>query len=240
MSKLAIAKRLDSVINHPNADTLDLVTCGGYSCIVKRNLFKQGDLVIFINPDSVLPENEWTGFYKNKSNRVKAIRLRGEWSFGIVESFFNVGLDVNQFKENDDLTEVLQITKYEPPVPQDLNAKGLLPYGIPKTDEERYQSLDFIRYGEIVDVTRKMDGQSFSAYCKLNEDKSIIAGICGRTMEYKLDSINNYTLNEKKYNVLEKLKGFCLANNISLCIRGEQTGSNIQKSSLFPLYFIVF
>ncbi|MEK6879636.1 MAG: RNA ligase family protein [Nanoarchaeota archaeon] len=237
--KLAVVKRVISVKQHPNADFLDLVQVGNYNCIVKKNDFKVGDLVVFISPDSVLPDTEWAKFYKSKSNRVKAIKLRGQWSFGIVESFENLGLDKNNFQENDDLTEILGIIHYEPPIPQELNAKGNLPFGIPKTDEERYQNLELVPFGEVVDVTRKMDGSNISFYCKLNSennpDKGFCeTGVCGRTLEYKLDSVNNYTQIEKKYNVLSKLREFCLKNSVSLCLRGEMTGQGIQKFSVNP------
>jgi RNA ligase (TIGR02306 family) len=232
--RLALAKKIISVNKHSNADLLDVVQVGNYNCIVKKDEYKVDDLIVFISPDTVLPVASWSEFYKAKSNRVKAIKLRNVWSFGIVESFKNLGLDENNFKENDDLTEILGITKFEPPIPQDLNAKGGLPFGLSKTDEERFQSLEIVPFGEIVDITRKMDGSSISFYVKLNEDKTISKGVCGRTLEFKLDSINNYTQIDKKYNVLEKLETFCLKYNISLCIRGEMNGNGIQKSNINP------
>ena len=84
--KLASIERILEVLKHPNADALDIVKVLGYQCIVKKDQYKVGDLVVFIQPDTVLPDAEWSAFYKSKSNRVKAIKLRGSWSMGIVES----------------------------------------------------------------------------------------------------------------------------------------------------------
>ena len=144
-----------------------------------------------------------------------------------------------------EISAQIGVTKYEPPAPQDLSAKGGLPFGIPKTDEERYNILDHIPYGEIVDVTQKIDGQSFSAFVKINEDGSVTKGILGRTMEYKLESDNKYSRNEKQYDILNKLEKYCIENKISLCVRGEQHGNGIQNFACnphkdFPLSLALF
>jgi RNA ligase (TIGR02306 family) len=237
--KLASIEKILSVEKHPNADKLDIVQVLGYKAIVNRDAWNVGDWCIFIQPDSVLPEENWSAFYRSKSNRVKAIRLRGSWSFGIVERLCNVGLGdmpKDMVIEGRDITEFLKITKYEPPAPQDLNASGPYCLGIPKTDEERYQNLQEIPYGELCDVTLKIDGQSWSAFCKLldSNDLSGSIGIGGRSFLYKLDSVNNYTQNEKNYKVLDKLSKFCIEHNVNLCIRGEQYGKGIQAFDINP------
>jgi hypothetical protein len=117
-------------------------------------------------------------------------------------------------------------------VPQDLSAKGLLPFGIPKTDEERWENMeDVLPYGEVVDVTLKLDGQSWSAYYKVDTDEF---GVLGRTMEYKLDCTNNYTAQIERYGIEEKLKEYCKKHNVSLCIRGESYGGGIQRGEHNP------
>lgn len=239
--KLVSIERIHTVTTHPNADALDIVGILGYKAIVKRNQYSDGDLVVFIQPDTVLPDAPWATFYKSKSSRVKAVKLRGSWSMGIVESIENVfgGPEVTkQFipSEGLDVTMLSGVTKYEPPVPADLSAKGLLPFGIPKTDEERYQSLteEELHLGEVVDVTLKVDGQSLTAYCKILEDGSVVTGVTGRTLEFKDDAINNYTRNVAKRNVLEKLKEFCLKHNVSLALRGESYGTGVQSFKLNP------
>lgn len=234
MSFPATIQKILKVVPHNNADLLDIVTVKGYECIVKRGQWKVNDLCIFIEPDSQLPDAKWSEFYKSKSNRVRAIKLRNVWSFGIVESFENVGYS-GQIIEGLDISNQIGVTHWEAPQPQDLQAKGGLPFGICKTDEERFQSLDFIPYGELCDVTLKIDGQNINFYYKLDlETLERFRGVTGRTMEWKQDAENNYTRNEKKYDVLNKLEAFCIENNVNLCIRGESFGVGIQKFAHNP------
>jgi len=238
--KLASIEKIHTVVKHPNADALDIVGVLGYKAIVKRDQYKVSDLIVFIQPDTVLPDDTvWAAFYKAKSSRVKAVKLRGEWSMGIVESIENVfniaSKDIPDFKEGMEISQTIGVTKYEPPVPADLSAKGLLPFGIPKTDEERYQNLgNDIPYGATVDVTLKIDGQSWTAYAKRKEDGLIATGICGRTLEFKDDVTNNYTLLDKKYGIIEKITTYARKHNISVAIRGESYGQGIQAFSLNP------
>jgi RNA ligase (TIGR02306 family) len=107
-----------------------------------------------------------------------------------------------------------------------LNAKGLLPYSIPQTDEERFENMiDKLPLGEMVDVTLKVDGQSWSAYYKLDTDTF---GVLGRRFELKLDTSNNYVDQVVRYDIENKLRNYCKENSVSLCIRGESYGEGIQ------------
>ena len=231
--KLASIERIKSVQKHPNADALDVVQVLGYSCIVKRDQFQTGQLVVLIQPDVVLPDAPWATFYKAKSNRVKAIRLRQVWSMGIVESLAILGsvpqdLDpITDAHEGYEVSGMLGVTKYEPPLPQDVNAKGHLPHGLNKTDEERYQNILNLPWGAIVDVTLKIDGQSSTVYHKAGD-----YGVTTRAMDLKMDSVNNYTVATK--NFLDKFIYFCRDKNLNLALRGEVYGKGIQAHSNNP------
>lgn len=228
--KLASIEIIQDIQPHPNADTLSIVSCAGYKAIVKNGLFQKGDKCVFIQPDSCLPDAPWATFYKSKSNRVRAVKLRNFWSMGIVESLENVGLFFrDSYKEGEDVSEILGITHYEPPQPQHLDAKGNLPFGIFKTDECRYQSIN-VPYGEIVDISLKLDGQSGSYAYKNGE-----FAICSRSLEIKPDCDNNYTKIAKKYQIQTQLTEFCKVNKVNLCLRGETTGSNIQNFKINPM-----
>jgi RNA ligase (TIGR02306 family) len=228
--KLASTEKVTKVFPHPNADKLEFVHVLGYNCLVPKGLYSVDDLVILIQPDTVLPPVAWTEIYRKVSaKRVKAIRLRGEWSFGIVEKLSLLPEDAD-IAEGIEVSALLNITKYEPPVPIELNAKGLLPYGIPKTDEERYQNLPFEDYlGKSVDVTLKVDGQSFTTYYK---DGAF--GICGRTLEYKLEFHNDYTAHIKRYDLENKLRTFCEKHGVNIALRGESYGKGVQSSKTNP------
>lgn len=226
--KLASIEIIQDIQPHSNADTLSIASVAGYKAIVKNGSFQKGDKCVFIQPDTTLPNLPWATFYKSKSNRVRAIRLRNVWSMGLVESLLNVGLS-GDFDEGQEVSELLGIQKYEPPIPQDLSAKGNLPFGIFKTDESRYQSID-VPYGEIVDISLKLDGSSASYAYKNGE-----FAICSRSLEIKPDCENNYTRIAAKYDIKVKLSKFCQENKANLCIRGELTGCNIQNFKVNPM-----
>lgn len=107
--------RIKDIEDHPNADRLELTSVWGYTCIVRRDQFKVGDLAAYIPPDSVLPETEEFAFvWKNKPNpkerdrRIRASRLRGLLSAGLV-------IEAPEgTKVGDDIADKLGVTHYEP------------------------------------------------------------------------------------------------------------------------------
>lgn len=69
---------------HPNADALSIVPIYGYTCVVRSEDWKDGDLGVYIPPDSVVdnitrPEFSWLD-----KPRVKAKKLRGVVSYGLL------------------------------------------------------------------------------------------------------------------------------------------------------------
>lgn len=225
----ASIKKIDKIEIHPNADSLVIAKLGGWNCIVKKNQFQEGELVCFIETDVVLPEKNWSAFYRSKSSRTKAIKLRSIFSEGIVEKLQTVEY-TGPIEEGRDISNDIGVIKFEPPIPRELNAKGLLPLGILKTDEERFQNLEKLPIGESYDATLKLDGTSFSCYYKDENN----FGVCGRTLEYKLDCINNYTVIEKKYDIINKLREFNRKHGVAICLRGEIFGGGVQKGKHNP------
>jgi RNA ligase (TIGR02306 family) len=145
-----------------------------------------------------------------------------------------------------DIADRIGVTKYEAPAPQSLDAKGPLPFGLNKTDEERFQNILELPFGELVNVTLKIDGQSATYYChKDRQTGEWTTGICSRSLELKLECNNNYTRINKKYNILDKLLSYCQAHDVSLALRGEIYGNGIQghaanPHSKLPLDFAAF
>jgi RNA ligase (TIGR02306 family) len=221
MNNLASIEQITRVYPHENADSLELLEVRNCQVIVPKGKYKEGQKIIFIWPDSILPDKPWAEFYKAKSSRVRACRIRGEWSFGIVETFENVGYE-GEIEIGKEISEDLGIFKYEPPPPKDLQAKGGLPFGIPKTDEDNHYKFDFLPYGELCTVTRKIDGSSVSHYYHLESETF---GVMSRSLELKPECNNAYTEHLKQYDIENKLKDYCIQNQISLCVRGESCGN---------------
>lgn len=246
---------VSDVMAHPNADTLDLAKAGGWQVVVRKGDWEDGEKGLFIVPDAQLPDDrEWAADllrYTGKQNRVKTVKLRGEFSNGILIKIADVEKEFTDAKIPADriehlgpktLADTLGITHYCPPVPQDLAASGFgLPYGIHKTDEENWESLDVNdrRIGQRALVTKKMDG--CSATFIANPDGE--TWVCGRRFTYKQECSNRYTDVAKP--ILPKLIAWAKKHGKTIAVRGEITGQGIQsfginKDSKGPLKFNLF
>ena len=144
---------------HPDADALELAIVGDYRSAVRLGQFKDGDLAAYIPEASILPysliqemglEGRLAG---SAANRVKAVRLRGVLSQGLVHP-------VPGAQEGDDVTEQLGITKYVPEIPSTMdgeiwNATGMtLNFDIENI--KKYPGV--LREGEPVVITEKLHG----------------------------------------------------------------------------------
>lgn len=232
--KLCWLDNITSIEAHPNADRLEIATVSNFKCIVPKGAFKTGELVVFISPDTILPDDEWAvTFKKYCPARVKAIKLRGVYSFGLVIKISIFG-DIFPKEAGLDISGVLKVIKYEAPAPQDLSAKGNLPFGIFKTDEDRWQVINLESFlGRSGVITLKIDGKSSTYYCKKMGDEWR-TGVCSRSLEIKPEVANQYTLINKKYGILDTLLEYCKATGRSLAVRGEISGQNIQNFAKNP------
>jgi len=115
MSSLIVeVVKIHKIEKHPNADKLCVATLKGWQCIIGLKEFKEDDLVIFIPPDSILPNNlidEYKLDYLKKGGRLRTIKLRGFISQGLC---LPIPKDKN-WNEGKSVTEELGIKKYEPP-----------------------------------------------------------------------------------------------------------------------------
>jgi RNA ligase (TIGR02306 family) len=243
--KLASIELISEIHPHPNADKLELAKVLGYTCIVEKSRYKAGDAVVLIQPDTVLPDEPWAEMFKKRSSRVRAMKLRGQFSFGIImpiSTWFTNNIPV----VGDEVSDLIGVTKYEAPQPQQLDAKGPLPFELGKTDEERWNSIENLPFNEPIVVTAKWDGSSATFYCRKDRQTGEWhTGICSRTLEIKLECSNNYTRINAKYDILSKLLNYCSMHDVSLALRGEIVGAGIQghnnnPHAKLPLDFAAF
>lgn len=110
MSKLASVQIIVDIQPIPEADKIVTATVLGWQIVVKKDEFKVGDLVSYIQIDTVVPETEQFDFLRERKYRVRTIKLRKQISQGLI-----VPLPVGKWKEGDDITDVLGVKKYEKP-----------------------------------------------------------------------------------------------------------------------------
>jgi len=166
---------------------------------------------------------------------LKTIKLRGQISNGLLTPIPEGIFDP---KEGDDLTEALDVIKYEPPITAQLagKIKGTFPSFIPKTDEIRIQNFEsevgFLPVGERVYVTEKLDGTSFTCYLKDG-----VFGVCGRNWELTETTDNSLWRMANMLELKEKLTKY--GKNIAL--QGELVGNgingNLYEMKDHALYF---
>ena len=239
--KLATIRQITNIRPIDGADMIELAIVDGWNVVVAKNVgHKVGDMVVYCEIDSFLPIREEFEFLRKSSYnkigdkegfRLKTIKLRGQVSQGLI---LPIGVvPITQFAsaytlpEGMDVTEMLGIVKYEPPIPAELSGKvkGMFPSFIPKTDEERIQNLTK-EYGEWkyqskhqFYVTEKLDGSSATYYIKDGE-----FGVCSRNLELLETEGNTFWKVARELNLEENMKA--TGKNISL--QGELIGEGIQ------------
>lgn len=125
MSEFIVEVKKVIIEPHPNADKIELAKIDGYVCIVGKGYFKTGDLAAYIPeqsivPDRILGELGLIGMLDGASkNRVKAKRLRGIFSQGILYPA------LKGWKEGQDVAQELGIIKYEPVIPQQMRGRAV-------------------------------------------------------------------------------------------------------------------
>ena len=217
-------ERILKLESHSNADSLDIASVLGWQVIVKKGQFKEGDLVVYIATDTIVPEIPEFEFLRKEKFRVKPIKLRGVVSQGIVFPLSILdNIDKIELKEGLDITAVLGIEHYEKPIPACMNGevKGNFPTVLlSKTDEVRLQAYPELLeefHGKLCYSTVKLDGTSATYVFHNNEFH-----VCGRNYEYKDTVENVYWSIAKKYNIENILK------NTNIAIQGECVGPGIQ------------
>ncbi|MFE6224097.1 RNA ligase (ATP) [Streptomyces sp. NPDC057854] len=168
MSTLRVTAEVLTVHPHPNADALELAQVGLYRAVVAKGAYRTGDIAVYIPEQAVLPaalvdELGLTGRLAGKaSDRVKAVRLRGELSQGIVcRPGALAGVDLARAAaDGTDFAEVLGITKWVPPIPPTMSgdveaAPELLPW-VDIENLHRYPGI--FEPGEPVVLTEKIHG----------------------------------------------------------------------------------
>lgn len=119
MRQLATIQRIEKIEPIENYDRVEYATVLGWHVIVAKGEFSPGDLCVYVEVDSVLPEWPEFEFLRKRNFRIRTIKMCGVISQGICFK-----LDILPMKENlaaregrlgvgADVTDVLKIVKHD-------------------------------------------------------------------------------------------------------------------------------
>lgn len=260
MRKLATVRKIDALEPIDGADLIETAVIGGWKVVVKKGEFSVGQLAVYFEIDSWIPnvlapfltnENKEPREYNGiKGERLRTVRLRKQISQGLLlpirvvydgveTKLKELGVVLEAIpviiEEDMDVSDLLNIHKYEPPMPTQLAgmAKGNFPSFIPKTDEERVQNLSRSLYKWAssddyeVEISEKIDGSSMTVYAKDSTDEQGAYlqqfGVCSRNLELKETEGNSFWAMANSLDLRNKLAK--LGRNIA--IQGELFGTGI-------------
>ena len=231
--KLGSLEVIKSIKEHPNADALEIAQVLGWQTIVKKGEFREGDKIVFVVIDTILPKAPWSEFLADKKDpekpiRLRTIKLRGQYSQGLVlplsvlngnsfaASTWQIGADVGA---------ELGIKKYEKELPASLSGEiaGAFPsYIVSQTDEDNGLSnpdlvAEVLKHP--ITITRKYDGSS----CTIVVDKGQITHVCSRRLSLKESASNAFWQVARELTIPEDFTGV---------IQGEVCGPGIQGNQL--------
>lgn len=232
MRKLATIRKIDKLEPIDGADKIELAKVDGWQLVTaKANGFKEGDLIVYVEIDSLLPSNNPNfSFMESRKFKVKTVKIKNTVSMGIIFPLsileYN-NVDISKLSFGDDVTDIIGIKKFE--TDDDLedntnecyvidkkNSKQVygragFPSFIKKTDEERYQNhkkeiQKLIDDDTSFEITEKLDGTSASYGMKRIKKKFL--GITYKTTFQFYVCSRNLRISENdttsKYNVINR------------------------------------
>ncbi len=233
MRKLASIRRIEAIAPIAGCDQIGLAKVDGWQVIVRYDQFKEGDLCIYFEIDSLLPEKDVFEFMRPKSFRVRTMKMKGVVSQGLCMPLSI--LPAGAYDIGCDVTDILGVVKYEPPT-EETSAQTSAPANparaffrrffrgkkrpanklpfpsfVSKTDETRIENMAWIlddkntRY----EVHEKIDGQSGTFfYCKKKRFGIFPAddfGVCSRNFRLPQKNASSYWQVADKYRLRDVL-----------------------------------
>jgi tRNA-binding EMAP/Myf-like protein len=140
--------RISSILPHTNADKLELIPIGEYQIVVQKGSFKVGDLAVYIQPDSVVPQTDafrfiWEPYVtpgatepvSERRRRITVRKFRGEWSEGLLMhtnefpglTVIDVPTVATGLPFDFDVSEMLGITHYDPDIALESTSGDTIP-----------------------------------------------------------------------------------------------------------------
>lgn len=252
--KMATIRSIDAIDPIEGADAIEVCTVGGWKVVAQKGIHEVGSYAIYCEVDSFVPSTvapfltrpgHFPKVYNGvEGERLRTIKLRGQISQGLLlplsvlgDYYFKSIVHPNHWVKGDlrvpdeegaDVSELLGIVKWEPPLSPQLEgiARGVFPSFIRKTDQERCQNLKhdiegWYDGGLTWEITEKLDGSSMTVF--LNDG---VFGVCSRNLELKEDETNTFWKVARELKLEEKMRE--IGGNFA--IQGELIGVGIQKN----------
>lgn len=207
MAEWKVSKEIVDIKPHYNANNLEIALVGESQLVVQKGDYKTGDILVFIMEKSILPY-ELAEKFRNylvgpEKNRVKAIRLRGEYSCGIAlsleeaEKFATDPILIDSFGYGEDISHIFNITKYEPPIPQQLKgstkAMGHTPYWQAHDCYHLASMIHSFDDGEEIVVSEKIHGSLVYLFKnEFGEATLTSKGLAKRSLTIEESNTNTY------------------------------------------------
>jgi len=257
MRELATIRRVDEVTPIEGADAIECVKVGGWRVVAKKNEMKEDDLIVFFEIDSFLPSSdERFAFLMQRGTktlngvegfRLRTVKLRGQVSQGLALPL-SLFPELEGVEEDTDVSETLNIIKYERPEPlrgkKPSHTKGDFPWFISKTDEPRIQNVKPITIQQHRDTlfvpTLKLDGSSTTVYyvkderyfIKPEEGETEQVGICSRNLllDPNKDPDNHFVRGAIASDLFEIVAQIGRDLDWNLALQAETIGEGIVRS----------
>jgi len=257
--KLATVEQILEIQPIDGADAIEVATVRGWKVVVKKGEYQVGDMVIYVEIDAFIPTvvapfltkpGHFPKVYEGvEGERLRTVKLRGQISQGLIlpgitrkdSELYKNRLFVNSpyddgdlrgglYDEGADITELLRIVKYEPPIAACLAGvvRGNFPSVIPKTDQERIQNLkkqlgQWQERDLHFEASEKLDGSSTTDYLDLEGEFHV----CSRNLNLKEDANNTFWKIALQYGIRERMIEDGL---FGYAIQGELIGEGIQDN----------
>ena len=260
MRHLATIQKVESVSSIEGADMIELAHVLGWQCVTKKHEFKEGDLCVYFEIDSFLPEAPIFEFLRSSSFknsefmgrgfRLKTQRFRGEISQGLILPVYDVLQSfkneetlalITELKHNSDsvigkdVTEMLGVKLFE--IPETATTGGTViaeisSIGVPHPDETRIQAEP--------KLLEAFSGLSYYITTKMDGsshsvaiDEDGIFHVTGHNYEYKDDDKSDMYRLVKKINLETRIREYMKENGLKkITLQGEFCAPGIQNNKL--------
>ena len=113
--KLASVQKITGIDPIEGADLIEVAQILGWQVVIaKKDGFKVGDEVVYIETDSIMPDRPEFEFLRSRDFRIKIAKFKKQVSQGIVFPLSILPPGNYPSNEGDDVTEILGVIKHDP------------------------------------------------------------------------------------------------------------------------------